>query len=131
MITKAKPIPQTHPDRYVSDFRTFVRAAGIIYLNESGLNILDAEAKEWERTHQRPREQAGEIHIPALIDWGKFVSESTMGLTGRLFAWYFRESVAAGLRRGDLLNTDPATTVLSEGGLVGFSVKTKTWGKSE
>ena len=39
--------------------------------------------------------------------------------------------VAAGLRRGGLLNKAPSTLVLMNDGLIGFAAKTKTRGKSE
>ena len=54
-----------------------------------------------------------------------------MGLTERLFEWSLTVDVSEGLRRGDLINTSPPTTVLMKEGLVEFSEKTKTGGKSE
>ena len=54
-----------------------------------------------------------------------------MVITERLFTWSFRVAVAARLRWGDLLNTDPTTTVLMKEGLFALAAKTKTSGKSE
>ena len=63
--------------------------------------------------------------------WGTYVSDSSMGITERLFTWSFRVSVEAGLRWGDLLNTAPETTVLMNEGLIGLATKPKTGEKSE
>ena len=62
---------------------------------------------------------------------GGFVSDSTLGVTGRLYAWSFRVAVAACLRWGGLLCTAPATPVLMKEGLIGFAAKTKTGGTSD
>ena len=62
---------------------------------------------------------------------GRRVSDSKSDIAERLFAWSFRLAVAAGLRRGDLLNAGPATLVLLKEGLVGLASKTKKRGKSE
>ena len=59
---------------------------------------------------------------------GGFVSDSPIDLTGRLFAWPFRAEVADGLRWDDLLNTAPATLVLTKDGLAAVAAKTKTRG---
>ena len=88
-------------------------------------------AKTWESIYQCPRKQAGAILIAVLKTWGGFVSDSPIDLTGRLFAWSSRASVAAGLRWVDLLSTAPATLVLIKDGLIGFAVKTKTTGQAE
>ena len=93
--------------------------------------MLDAEAETWESIHQRHREQADGIPLSVLKAWEEFVSDSTLGLTERLFAWSSRVAVAAGLRLGDLLRTSPTTLVLIKDGRIGFAAKTKTRGKSE
>ena len=67
-LSKVRPTPKTHLNRYVSDFRTFARAAGITYLDESDLHISDVKAKDWESIHQCPRKQAGKIPPPVLTD---------------------------------------------------------------
>ena len=74
------------------------------------------------------RKQAEQIPASALTAWGEFVSDSSMGLTERIFARSFRVSVEAGLRWDDLLSTAPATTVLMKEGLIGCAAKTKTRG---
>ena len=51
-----------------------------------------------------------------------------MGLTERLSAWSCMLAVA-GLRRGDLLNSAPATTVLMKEGLIGFAAKNQNQGQ--
>ena len=62
---------------------------------------------------------------------GAFVSDSSLGMTERLFAWSFMVAVASGLRWDDLINTAPTTTVLMKEGLIGCAAKTKTRGKSD
>ena len=108
------PIPKTHLNRYVSAFRTFVRTTGVPYLNEPAFKMLDAESKDWESIRPCPRKQAGGIPINVLKEWEGFVSDSTLGLTERLFAWSFRVSVAAGLRSGALLRTPPHNASLNK-----------------
>ena len=93
--------------------------------------MLDLEAKDWESIYQRKRKQAGEIPIWVLEEWGKLISDPESDMAERIFAWYFRVAVAAGLRWGDLLNSSPNTLLLLTGGLTGFAAKTKTRGVSE
>ena len=112
--------------QYVSAFRKFIEIAGIPYLIEPDLKILYVEAKDWEICHQCPWKQEDQIPVSVLTAWGEFVTDSSLGITERLFAWSFR--VAAGLRWGDLLNTAPATTVLMKEGLIGFDAETKPVG---
>ena len=61
---------------------------------------------------------------------GNLVSDSKADVAGRLFAWSFRLSVAAGLRWDDLLNTAP-TLVLLKNGPIGFAPKTKNRGNTK
>ena len=56
---------------------------------------------------------------------GEFVSDSSLCINERLFAWAFRVEVEAGLRRGDLLSTAPATSGLMKDGLIGSLQKLK------
>ena len=125
-----KPIPKSHLNRYVSAFRKFVEIPGVPYLDESDFKMIDLEAKDWESIYQCPWKQAGEIPPRVLKAWGGFVSDSSLCVAVRLFAWSFRVAVA-GLRWDDLLSTAPATTVLMKECLIGFAAKTKTGGKSE
>ena len=125
------PRQKTHLNSYVSDFRKFAEIKGISYLIESDLSILRIEAKDWENVYQRPRKQAGETPASILETCGTYVSDSIKDLPGRLFVWSFRVAVAAALRWGDLINTAPATTVLTHDGFIGFAGKTKTMGNPE
>ena len=95
--------------------------------------MIDVEAKGWESIYQCPRKQACRTPpqvLKACGGWG-FVSDSSLGLTVRLFAWSFRVAVAARLRLGDLLSTALATSVLMKEGLIGYAAKTKAMGKPE
>ena len=74
-----------------------------------------------------PTKTSGPNSGLGLMAWETFVSDSTMDLTGGLFAWPFSVAVA-GLRWGDLINTAPATAVLMKKGPIGFAEKTKTRG---
>ena len=122
-------LQKTHLNSYVLAFRKFVEIAGIAYLIESDLAIFRAEAKDWGITYQRPRKQADQIPVSVLEAWETYVSDASSDLTKRLFEWSSMVEVAACLRLGDLLNTAPATTVLMNEDLLGFSAKTKTRGK--
>ena len=77
-----------------------------------------------------PAQTSGGVPATVLKTWEEFVSDSSLGIAERLFAWPFMVAVEAGLRWEDLLNTAPATTVLTKEGLIGFVAKTKTRGKS-
>ena len=71
---------------------------GLAYLDESDFEMLDAEAETCESIRRFPRKQAGGIPLSVLNAWEGFVSDSTLGLTERLFAWSFRVAVDACLR---------------------------------
>ena len=114
---------KTHFNRYVSDFRKFARIIGVSYLIESDLGILHLEAKDWGNVYQFPRKQADRIPVSILETWGPYVPDPSRDLAERLSAWPPRVAAAAGLRRGDLLNTAPPTTVLMKEGLIGFAEK--------
>ena len=94
------PIPKSDLSRYGSAFRKFVEITGVPYLGESDFKMIDLEAGDWGSIYQCPRKQAGQIPVRVLKAWEEFVSESSLCITERLFAWYFRVSVAAGLRWG-------------------------------
>ena len=125
------PIPISHLNRDVDAIRTFGRITGAQSLNESDYGSLDFEAKDNGNTHRCHRKQADATPITAPKAREGFVSDSTLGITGGLFAWSFKVAVAAGLRWGDLLCTAPATLVLMKECLIGFAAKTETRGMSE
>ena len=127
--TPARNQQKTHLNIYVSALRKFVEIEGIPYLSDSDLEISHVEAKGWESANQCPRKQAGRIPVSVLEARATCVSDSSRGLPERLSAWSSMVEVAACLRLGDLLNTAPATTVLMNEDLLGFSAKTKTRGK--
>ena len=84
------PIPKSHLNRYVSAFRNFFEITGVPYLDESDFKMIDPEAKDWESIYQRPRKQAVRIPVRVLKALGEFVSDSSLCITGRLFAWSFQ-----------------------------------------
>ena len=79
-------LQKTHLNSYVLAFRKFVEIAGIAYLIESDLAISHVGEKDPERAYQRPRKQAGEIPVSISESCGKYVSDSSRDLPGRLFA---------------------------------------------
>ena len=78
-----------------------------------------------------PRRKAGKIPIPVLEMRVGLIMDSKTNRPERLSDWSFRAAVAAGLRRGGILNKSKPTLVLTKEDLLGFAAKTKKRGKSE
>ena len=112
---KKKPVktaPKSHLNRYGASFRKSIGTTGVPYLEESDFKMLDADAEDWDTIYQCPRKQVGGIPTQVLKGWEEFVSESSLDIAKRLFAWTSRVAVAAGLIWREVLSKAPGTTVL-------------------
>ena len=130
-ILKERKVPASHLVTHPGGFGEITNTAGLEIFNISDLNIARLGWGEWGKYLRRPRRQSGQNPIPVLGKWEDLISDSKTNHPGKLCDLSCRAAIAAGLRRGDLVNTSPSALVLMKEGPVKFAAKTKTRGKSE
>ena len=79
---------------------------GTFLLGPGGFRNLTYRIERLRNLLPVPAKKGGANSYCRLISrGGGYVSDSSRGIKGRLFAWPYRVSVEPGLRRGDLINT--------------------------